>query len=77
MNLTVSLLTGSRILYINQIMRSIKGTTKKLKLTEADRKHVRRIVAKTKLTEQQVIEKAFSAAQPLLKIIVQTKRARK
>ena len=51
--------------------------TKKVTLSPADRKHVRRIVAKTKMTEQQVAEKALTLAQPLLKLIAQTLRARK
>ena len=51
--------------------------TQKVTLSPADHKHVRRIVAKTKMTEQQVAEKALTLAQPLLKLIAQAVRARK
>ncbi len=49
---------------------------KKITLSPADHKHLRRIAATTKLTEQQVAEKAVTLAQPLLKLITQTLRAR-
>ena len=51
--------------------------TKKVTLSPADHKHVRRIVAKTKMTEQQVVEKALDAARPLLKLITKAISARK
>jgi hypothetical protein len=49
---------------------------KKITLTAADQKLVRGLAAKTKLTEQQVIELALETARPLFKLITETLRAR-
>ena len=57
-------------------MTSKKNPSKNVTLSPADHKHVRRIAAKTKMTDQQVVEKALTLAQPLLKLIAQTARAR-
>ena len=58
-------------------MTSTKITTKKIELTPDDHKRVRRLAAKTKISDQRVVEKALTLAQPLLKLIAQTARARK
>ena len=58
-------------------MASKKTVTKKISLSAADLKQVRKIAAKTKLSEEKVVEKAIRAAQPLLKLIAQTKSTRK
>ena len=57
-------------------MLSKKSPAKKIALTPADHKHVQRIAAKMKMSEQEVVEKALDAAQPLLKLITQAVRAR-
>jgi hypothetical protein len=51
--------------------------TKKVTLSPADHKHVRRIAAKTKMSDQQVVEKALDAARPLLKLITKAVSARR
>ena len=58
-------------------MASKKTVTKKISLSAAYLKQVRKIAAKTKLSEGKVVEKAIRAAQPLLKLIAQTKSTRK
>jgi len=58
-------------------MASKKTVTKKISLSAADLKQVRKIAAKTKLSEGKVVEKAIRAAQPLLKLIAQAKSTRK
>ena len=57
-------------------MASKKNPSKNVTLSPVDYKQVRRIAAKTKMTDQQVVEKALTHAQPLLKLIAQTARAR-
>ncbi len=51
--------------------------SKKITLLKSDQKRVRVIAAKTKMSEQAVLEKALRTAQPLLKLIAQAARARK
>ena len=58
-------------------MPTTKIITKKIILTATDRKQVRQIASKTKLTEEKVIEQAIHVVQPLLKLISKAKRTRK
>ena len=51
--------------------------SKKITLLKSEQKRVRVIAAKTKMSEQAVLEKALRTAQPLLKLISQAARARK
>jgi hypothetical protein len=51
--------------------------SKKIALPKSDQKRVRVIAAKTKMSEQAVLEKALQTAQPLLRMITQAARARK
>ena len=47
------------------------AVNKKITLIAADQKLVRRLAAKTKLTEQHVVEKALETARSLFKLITQ------
>lgn len=58
-------------------MPNRKPLTKKITLIAADQKLVRRLAAKIKLTEQQVVELALDAARPLFKLITQGISGRK
>jgi hypothetical protein len=58
-------------------MQSQNLLSKKITLLKSDQKRVRVIAAKTKMSEQAVLEKALRTAQPLLKLITQAARARK
>lgn len=51
--------------------------SKKITLLKSEQKRVRVVAAKTKMSEQAVLEKALRTAQPLLKLIAQAERARK
>ncbi len=57
-------------------MPNTRPRTEKVILSPADHKHVRRIAAKTKMSDRQVVEKALDAARPLLKLITKTIGAR-
>ena len=59
------------------LMPSKNVLSKKITLLKSDQKRVRVIAAKTKMSEQAVLEKALLTAQPLLKLITQAARARK
>jgi hypothetical protein len=58
-------------------MPSKNVLTKEITLLKSDQKRVRVIAAKTKMSEQAVLEKALRTAQPLLKLITQAARTRK
>jgi hypothetical protein len=58
-------------------MPSKNVLTKEITLLKSDQTRVRVIAAKTKMSEQAVLEKALRTAQPLLKLITQAARTRK